>query len=261
MCGLAISIASFAHFLRKVDFDAVVDHLAIMHIMRSKVEPATARIKRMLEVLSSYSFNLYYIKGKDMILSDFLSRQNVDYSNPCKIIPISFNLSTVLQDKYYSLEGENEKYMIQSRSQMKASGVQLPEVHGSRKGLDPHKIPEKQPQSIVRLSVEKKPRLGQGRAGVIEVQDFLSLSQSLSMVKLFSVVDPVLPKPIPRGEVLQPHLLLQNRPPPKPPDQLINKQDIGNTKIDIEENSPFQENIISQIYESLISHIFKSQLS
>ena len=74
MCGLAIHIASFAHLLRKIDFDAVVDHLAIIHIMRSKVEPAKTRIKRLLEVLSSYSFNLYYIKGKDMILSDFLSR-------------------------------------------------------------------------------------------------------------------------------------------------------------------------------------------
>ena len=71
MCGLAINIASFAHLLQKVDFDAVVDHLAIMQIMRSKVEPATNRIKRLLEVLSAYSFNLYYIKGKDMILSDF----------------------------------------------------------------------------------------------------------------------------------------------------------------------------------------------
>ena len=39
MCGLVINIASFAHLLRKVDFNAVVDHLAIMHIMRSKVEP------------------------------------------------------------------------------------------------------------------------------------------------------------------------------------------------------------------------------
>ena len=72
MCGLVINIASFVHLLRKVDFDAVVDHLAIIHIMRSKVEPATTRIKRLLEVLSSHSFNLYYIKGKDMILSDFL---------------------------------------------------------------------------------------------------------------------------------------------------------------------------------------------
>ena len=45
MCGLAINIASFVYLLRKVDFDAVVDHLAITHIMKSKVEPATTRIK------------------------------------------------------------------------------------------------------------------------------------------------------------------------------------------------------------------------
>ena len=137
MCGLVINIVSFVHLLRKVDFDAVVDHLAIMHIMRSKVVPATTRIRGLLEVLSSYSFNLYYMEGKDMILSDFHLRQNVKDSNPCEIIPISFNLRTVLQDKYYSLEGvnENEKYMIQTRSQLKASWVQLPEVHGSRKGL------------------------------------------------------------------------------------------------------------------------------
>ena len=95
MCGLAINIASFAHLLRKVDFDAVVDLLAIMHIVRSKVEPATTRINTLLEVLSLYSFNLYYIKGKGMILSDFLLRQNVDDSNPHEIIPISCNLRTV----------------------------------------------------------------------------------------------------------------------------------------------------------------------
>ena len=104
-----------------------------MHIMKSKVEPATERIKRLLEVLSSYSFNLYYIKGKDMILSNFLSRQDIDDSNPHEIIPISFNLRTVLQDKYYNIGGEKERYMIQT------SGVQLPEVHGTRKGLDPTK--------------------------------------------------------------------------------------------------------------------------
>ena len=42
----------------------------------------------------------------------------------------------------------------------------MPEVHGSRKGLDPHKKPENQPQPIVRLDVDRKPRIGQGRAGV-----------------------------------------------------------------------------------------------
>ena len=72
----------------------------------------------------------------------------------------------MLQDKYYNIEGEKERYMIQTRLQTKASGVQLPEVHGMRKGLDPHKILEKQPQPIVRPIIEKKPRLGQGRAGI-----------------------------------------------------------------------------------------------
>ena len=73
LCGLAINIASFAHLLKRVDFDAIVDLLALTHIIKSNVEPATTRIKRLLELISSYSFNLYYIKGKDMVLSDFLS--------------------------------------------------------------------------------------------------------------------------------------------------------------------------------------------
>ena len=73
LCGLAINIASFAHLLKRVNFNAIVDHLALMHVIKSKVELATTRIKRLLELISSYSFNLYYMEGKDMILSDFLS--------------------------------------------------------------------------------------------------------------------------------------------------------------------------------------------
>ena len=42
---LAINIASFAHLLKRVDFDAIVDHLALTYIIKSKAEPATTRIK------------------------------------------------------------------------------------------------------------------------------------------------------------------------------------------------------------------------
>ena len=73
LCGLAINMASFSHLLKGVDFDAIVDHLALTHIIKSKMESATTRIKRLLELISSYSFNLYYMKGKDMVFSDFLS--------------------------------------------------------------------------------------------------------------------------------------------------------------------------------------------
>ena len=129
MCGLAINMASFAHLLKRVDFDAVVDHLAITHIMRSKMEPATNRIKRLLEILSSYSFNLYYIKGKDMILSDFLSRQLGDDSNLHHIILISFNIKEILKENYQNMV--KGTYMVQTRSQTRAKAANAPTVQST----------------------------------------------------------------------------------------------------------------------------------
>ena len=58
-CGLAINIASFSHLLKRVDLDAILDHLALTHIIKSKMELATARIKRLLELISPYSFKLF----------------------------------------------------------------------------------------------------------------------------------------------------------------------------------------------------------
>ena len=49
LCGLAINIASFSHLLKRVYFDAIVDHLALTHIIKSKVEPATTRINQLLK--------------------------------------------------------------------------------------------------------------------------------------------------------------------------------------------------------------------
>ena len=118
MCGLAINIASFAHLLKRVDFDVIVDHLATMHIMKIKMKLAINRIKQLLEILSSYSFDLYYIKGKDMILSDFLSRQIEDDSNPHETIPISFNIREILQENYHNII--SDAYMVQTRAQAKA---------------------------------------------------------------------------------------------------------------------------------------------
>ena len=224
--------------------------------MRSKVELVTNRIKRLLEVLSAYSFNLYYIKGKDMILSDFLSRQDPGDEDTKEIIPISFNMKLVLQDKYYNVNENEEKYMVQTRSQMKASGVQLPEVHGSRKRLDPHKIPEKQPQPIIGLDVERKLRIGQGRAGVRrKAPTLLDPRQGTSTSKPIVISDeigPTMPKTmmeILRSGMLPPYLAPQIRPPPKPPDNLLKKQVVESSKIEIEENLPFQESIISEVYE------------
>ena len=166
LCGLAINIASFSHLLKRVHFDAIVNHLALTHIIKSKAEPATTRIKRLLELISSYSFNLYYMKGKDIILSDFLSRQMHDTSNPHKIIPISFNMYNTLYETYYRIEMMN-KYLVQTHSQMKAAGINLPEVHGTRKTLITSMPLEKQNPQIQGKQVDKnRPKLGRSRAGM-----------------------------------------------------------------------------------------------
>ena len=128
MCRLATNIVSFAHLLIRVAFNAIVAHLSLVHILKSKTEPTTTRIKRLLEMLSMYSFNLYYMKGKDMILSDYLLRQRVDKSNPHEVIPMSFDMKAILKDKYYSLVNEG-KYLVQTHLQVKDRGIKLPEVH------------------------------------------------------------------------------------------------------------------------------------
>ena len=172
MCGLAINIASFAHLLKRVDFNAIVDYLVLIHIIKSKAQSAMTRIKRLFELLHSYSFNLYYIKGKDLILSDFLSRQKHDDSNLHEIIPISFNMQGILQARFYNLgEGNVGKYLVQTHSQAKSSGIKLPEVHGVRKGLDSNIQPEKQvlmPTACTKMKEvsQIKPRIGQRRAGL-----------------------------------------------------------------------------------------------
>ena len=51
-----------------------------------------------------------------MILSDFLSRQDPGDEDTKEIIPISFNMRSVLQDKYYNVSKNKEKYMVQTRS-------------------------------------------------------------------------------------------------------------------------------------------------
>ena len=62
-----------------------------------------------------------------------------------------------------------DKYLVQTRSQMKSSGVKWPEVHGVVEGLDPHIKPGRQrllsPMMDMRHLISKS-RIGQGRTGI-----------------------------------------------------------------------------------------------
>ena len=101
-----------------------------------------------------------------MKLSDFLSRQTHDNSNPHDIIPISFCIDNILHKKYYNL-GWMDNYLVQTQSQTKFSRITLSEVHGVKKILNTNSLLEKQkiaPQ--LKKDSAIKPRLGKGRAGI-----------------------------------------------------------------------------------------------
>ena len=90
MTGLLVNMNLWKNFLKHREFDAAIDHAAVAQIMKTKIEPATTRIMRLLDRLSAYSFNLYYVKARDMILSDYLSRHRQKDLDPSELIPISF---------------------------------------------------------------------------------------------------------------------------------------------------------------------------
>ena len=103
---------------------------------------------RLLDGLSAYSFNLYYVKGRDMILADYLSRNRCKDIDPSELIPICFccmNVYRGLLDSGIGLE----VYNIGTRSSTKASGEKPPEVHGADKPLNPNLKPEHQSRSKV----------------------------------------------------------------------------------------------------------------
>ena len=243
-----------------------------------------------------------------MVLSDFLSRQKTDDSNPHELIPISFSLKGQVSDHFYRINNEvitprKDKYLVQTRSQLRSSGIRLPEVHGANKGLAPHIQPGKQ-KSFPMQTLNKgmpihpipKPRIGQGRAGLrrkVNTTQPIPLPCQLPTQPMTKHIQkPVIPLPEPRiqsqskvqSQILprplsqhQPinatHIPQQigpkikhrptlsyhdpyTRPPPKPPDAsgpLDSQKDlldnVSDRKVEIEENSPFQEGIFSEIYE------------
>ena len=152
MTGMAVNIHLWRHLLHRVEFDCAVDHRAIPYIMKAKSLPATTRIMRLLEILSGYAFNLYFVKGKDMKICDFLSRIDVDRGNPGEVIPISFNSFSMLTTMRKVTLQQANKLLIATRSSTKAEGTTLPPVHGVQKHLDPAVKPE-----------HDKPVLGQNK--------------------------------------------------------------------------------------------------
>ena len=100
LTGVMANVAAFKHLLRNANFHVYCDHSALVHILKAKREPPTLRLKKLIENLSEYKFDIYFLKGKEMHISDFLSRHPDDEDSPNEIIPIAFMLQELETDRF-----------------------------------------------------------------------------------------------------------------------------------------------------------------
>ena len=99
LCQLALNIHSFKHILRNTGFTVIIDHSALLDILKAKREPPILRLKKLIEVLNQYSFKVKFMRGKDMTTSDFISRhKGQDLASPNEIIHISFQNGELLNN-------------------------------------------------------------------------------------------------------------------------------------------------------------------
>ena len=165
-------------------------------------------------------------------------------------------------DKNNSLK--NSKYLVQTCSQAKTSGTKLPEVHEVEKSLNPNLRPEKQ-HAITKQGKPERLQMGQGRAGSkrrkpdpicqtinqpsdvtqeIPGRSKIVTGKTNSIHSTNSASDRLINNnPFMPDDPFHPDPLLKN---PKQQPIKQNIQEISpKINFDFEENSPFQEGIMS----------------
>ena len=200
LCGLACNIVSFRTLLEHRDFAAYVDHEALPRIAKAKREPTTNRIKRFLEVLMNYSFTLHFKKGKDMFVSDFLSRHpDNDLHDEHEIVPISFNMITRSKAKAQGIdvpalfEPQREK-QLQRREQTLED---IPEEEVEEVEVQPQPTPL--PQPLVPQPQAPKPFIPRIHPSAILPPDYIPKKiPQLVVPKQPSILSKI---PLPKAEI------------------------------------------------------------
>ena len=149
-------------------------------------------------------------------------------------------------------------------SQAKMSGATLPEVHGVRKKLDPNVMPEKQ-HALPKKEVTERPHIGQGRAGLRRKPEADHITQSSDVTGRILERSKIATgktnsqqhtstthdrginndKSFPPDVPLLPHSVHE---PLQKKHNVTSPQDMKiEINLDIEDNSPFQEGVVSEL--------------
>ena len=196
LTGIYANVFAFKHLLRNVHFTLYCDHSALVHIMNGKKEPPTLRLKKLIESLSDFKFDIQFLRGKDMFVSDFLSR-HPDSEESCNdpIIPVVFIMEEIelsqhspkfldwlnimldsremvaykespfKECKCERIMNMNEPFQVLTRSMAKTVKADVPAMYPFK---GDHKKPEKSQIGII--EVKDTEEVGQGEVQIIPNQ-------------------------------------------------------------------------------------------
>ena len=174
----------------------------------------------------------------------------------------------------------NDKYLVPTCSQAKSSGIKLLEIHGIEKSLNPNLRPEKQHIFPNKGNLEK-PCIGQGRARSKRkkpdpINQAINRPSNLSQEipgktkietrktnSIHTTNNTVNKNPFIPDVPFHLDLLLRPKQPIKqnltPKQNSQSKQNTNsNINFDFEENSPFQEGIMSEMFQRLNKSFFQT---
>ena len=90
---LLANIYGFEQKITNNYFEAIVDHTAIDYLKKSKHEPTSTRLTTLLGRLMKYTFDLKYLEGNKLKVSDALSRLYIEEKHKINdVIPLNFLL-------------------------------------------------------------------------------------------------------------------------------------------------------------------------
>ena len=93
LTGLIANIHGFEQKLNNNYFEVIVDHKAIDYLTKSKHEPTSTWLITLLDKLKKYTFDLKYMEGSKLKVSDALSRLYSEEKHKISdVIPLNFLL-------------------------------------------------------------------------------------------------------------------------------------------------------------------------
>ena len=181
LTGLLTNIHGFEQKLNNNYFEAIVDHKAIDYLIKSKHEPTSTRLVTLLDWLNKYTFDLKYMEGSKLKVSDALSRLYTKEKHKISdVIPLNF----LLHFTDYKIEKDcrnlAEKLYAHKRAKLQTKDRRNYDRQAKHKPLE-------------RYQAEKKTKKGKKATAVAEInnQQYVDALQQLPQAALIGNENPL----------------------------------------------------------------------